>query len=43
MNYWERAMRPDDDDFVGSESIAFAFTVALAVLIITAILAWVGA
>lgn len=37
-------MLPDDDDFVGShESTAFAFTVALAVLIITAILAWVGA
>lgn len=37
-------MLPDDDDFVGShETVAFAFTVALAVLIITAILAWVGA
>jgi len=38
-------MLPDDDkDFIErSESIAFVFTVALAVLIITAILAWVGA
>lgn len=37
-------MRPDDDDFVGShEAAAYAFTAALAVLIITAILAWVGA
>lgn len=43
MNYWERAVLPDDD-FVGShEAAAYAFTVALAVLIITAILAWVGA
>lgn len=41
----ERVMLPDeDDDFVGShETVAFAFTVALAGLIITAILAWVGA
>lgn len=37
-------MLPDDDDFVGShEAAAYAFTVALAVLIITAILAWVCA
>lgn len=38
-------MLPDDDkDFIErSESIAFVFTMALAVLIITLILAWVGA
>lgn len=38
-------MLPDDDkDFIErSESIAFVFTVALAGLAVTMILAWVGA
>lgn len=37
-------MLPDDDkDFIERSEIEFVFTVALALLIITAILAWVGA